>query len=251
MIGSSGGWTRRTRRRVFVIVTAGAMGLAVPAWVPRLLATLPAFHVDEVLVDGTRYIRPDEVKRLAALDEGASVWDDPETWEARVREHPMVRDVTVRRRGFRSIEIAVVEKHPVALVATPELVPVNGDGIVLPVDPAAVALDLPMIEGLTGVEDGRIADPGILELAGVLDRLERENAGFVSVISEAGRTPEGDLRFVMLPGADAGLVLLPRSDPVRGLRRVSIALGQVEDPRVERADARFAGQVVLTRAEER
>ncbi|MCG8466873.1 MAG: FtsQ-type POTRA domain-containing protein [Gemmatimonadetes bacterium] len=243
--------TRRARRRVFVVLTAGALGLAVPVWVPRLLATLPAFQVAEVRVAGTRYVAPAEITRLARLTTEASVWDDRSEWEARVRAHPMVRDATIRRHGFRALEIVVVEKRPVALVATPELLPVNAEGRLLPIDVADARLDLPVIGGIADVVDDTVRDPAVRELAGVIDRLARADADFASVVSEVSYTEDGSYRFLMLPSADAGVVLLPRERPVRALERVSLALGQVTDPRVVRADARFSGQVVLTRAEGR
>lgn len=237
--------TRRGRRRLAVVLGAGLVGLSVPFWVPRLLSALPAFRVDRVTVVGTTLVPPDEVTRLLALAPDASVWDAVEPLEARVRRHPMVRDATVRREGFNALSVIVVEKRPVALVATPELRAVNGEGRVLPVEPSEAALSLPVIAGTTDVDGDLVTEPAVRELAAVLDRLDRANADFVSVISEVGLAPGGGYRFLMLPDADAGSVYLPNDDPEGALRRVSLALGQVDDPRVETADARYAGQVVL------
>jgi len=238
--------TRRGRRRLFVTLAAGCVGLSVPLWVPRLLATLPAFRVEHVEVLGTRYVAPDDITRLIALEPAASVWDDVEPLEDRVRTHPMIRDAIIRREGLHTLEVVVIEKRPVALVATPELRAVNGDGRVLPLEPAETDLDLPIIEGQAAVEDEVVQDPLIREIAGVLDALDRSDPEFMSVVSQVGGAVEGGYRFLMLPSADAGTVLLPPNDPVRALRRVSLALGRIDDPRVDRADARFAGQVVLT-----
>jgi len=238
--------TRRGRRRLFVALAAGLVGLSVPLWVPRLLAVLPAFRVEHVHVLGTRYVAPDEVTHLMALDPGASVWDDVEPLERQVRAHPMIRDVMIGRKGLHTLEVVVVEKRPVALVATPELRPVNGDGRVLPLEPSESDLDLPIIQGQAVLEDEVVEDPRIREIAGVLEALERSDPEFMSVVSQVGGAPDGGYRFLMLPNADAGAVLLPPNDPARALRRVSLALGQIDDPRVDRADARFAGQVVLT-----
>lgn len=243
--------TRRGRRRLFVIATAGLLGLSVPAWVPRLLATLPAFRVEQVEVIGTRYVPPDEVKALVDLDPEASVWDDLDAWGARVRAHPMIREATVRREGLHSVQVVVVEKRPVALVATPELRPVNADGVLLPLDPAKAELDLPIIRGEPAIEGDEVADPAVRELARLLDALDRAQPAFLSVVSEVAFADDGGYEFLMLPSADAGTVLLPRERPLRALSRISFALGQVDDPRVRRADARFAGQVVLTREEGR
>jgi len=245
------GLSRRSRRRILVVLMSGFLGLGVPIWVPRVLATLPAFRVAEVRVLGTRYVPPDEIERLAGFGPDASVWDDPAAWESRIRAHPMVLDASVRRHGLGALDIVVVERRPVALVATPELVPVNGDGRVLPLDGPEARLDLPIIAGITEVEGDRVVDPGVQELALVMGRLARANAEFASVISEVAFAAKGGYRFSMLRGAEVGVVFLPLEDPVGALDRVSVALGLMSDPRVARADARFTGQVVVTRAEGR
>jgi len=227
-----------------------SIGLSVPIWVPRLLATLPAFQISELRVTGTDHIPPEEIRALAVTPD-ATVWDDPATWEERVRAHPMVREATTRREGFRSFEIAVVERRPVALVATPELRPVSGDGYVLPLEPSSVSLDLPIVQGQIEMENGFVTDPEVRELIFALARMDRTRSDFMSLVSEVGPAAEGGYRFLLLPGAGADVVLLPHDQPLRALDRVSIALGQIEDRRVARADARFRGQVVLTRVEER
>jgi len=145
----------------------------------------------------------------------------------------------------------VIEKRPVALIATPELRAVNGDGRVLPIEPSEAALSLPIISGITEVNGDLVLDDQVRELAGALDRLDRADADFVSIVSEVSIAPDGGYRFLMLPTADAASVLLPSQDPVAALRRVSLALGQIEDRRVVRADARYRRQVVLTRSEGR
>ena len=242
--------TRRGRRRLLFALMVASIGLSVPVWVPRLLTTLPAFQVSELHVVGTDHIPPEEIRALA-LTPDASVWDDPARWEERVRAHPMVREATARRQSFRTLEIAIVERRPVALVATPELRPVSGDGYLLPLEPSAAPLDLPIVRGPAETERGFVADAAMRELIFALSRMDRTRSDFMSLVSEVGPAAEGGYRFLLLPGAGADVVLLPRDRPLRALDRVSIALGQIEDRRVARADARFRGQVVLTRVEER
>lgn len=246
----SGRITRRGRRRLLFALMVAAIGLSVPVWAPRLLATLPAFQVSELRVTGTEHVPPDEIRALAVAPD-ASVWDDAATWEARVRAHPMVREATARREGFNTFEIAIVERHPIALVATPELRPVSGDGYLLPLDPSSESLDLPIIRGPVETEGGFVTGPVMRELIVALARLDRTRSDFMSMVSEVGPAAEGGYRFLLLPGAGADVVLLPGDEPLRALDRVSIALGQIEDRRVARADARFRGQVVLARVEER
>ena len=241
--------TRRGRRKLFVILIAAACGFSVPVWVPRLLSTLPAFRFVEVRVSGTHLARPEEVRSYAGVEPEASVWDDPRPWEARVREHPLIRDATARRLDAGVLEITVVEERPVALVATPELRPLGGDGRLLPLDPSAQRLDLPIVGGPVAMEGDFVAGADLRALAALLEGMHRTRRDFISLVSEVRLAERGGYRFLLLPGAGADVVLLPREDALRALDRVSIALGQVEDGRVARADARFGAQVVLTRAE--
>lgn len=241
--------SRRARRRLYVLGVAVLAGASAPAWAPPLLSGLPVFRVEAVEVVGTRYVPPDEIARLASVEEGASVWDEPGRWERRVRGHPLVRDARVRRSGLRRVEIRVDEREPVALAALPEVVPVSAEGEVLPLDPAEAALDLPLLTGPARVVDGRLRGGRSGELLGLLVRLRARDPEFVGQVSELRALPGGGIEVLLGVGAPAGRILLPSSEPVRALRRVELALGRHggsgAGARVGWADARFDGQVVL------
>lgn len=237
---------RRTRRRILVVATAAAVGLSAPFWAPPLLARMDAFRVEKVGVTGVRYCPPEEILRRADVAATASVWDDPSRWEARVREHPLVRDARVVRAGRHRLQIQVTEVEPVALVATPELVPVDGRGRTLPLDPAGSRLDLPILGGAGDIRDGRVAEGDTRRLLETLVRLREAEPGFVEQASEFRGLEDGGVEVWMSVDAPgAAKVLLPESDPVRALGRVQMALGAHDGEPVAAADARFDGQVVL------
>ncbi|MDP2479854.1 MAG: FtsQ-type POTRA domain-containing protein [Candidatus Palauibacterales bacterium] len=237
--------TRRTRRRVYVATMAAAVGAGAPLWAPAVLARLPGFRVEEVRVVGTHYVPPDRVASLASVEPDASVWDDPARWEARVRSDPMIADARVRRTGAHRIEIHVTEIEPVALVPTPDLVPVDSAGHLLPLDPAQADLDLPILGSGATVEGGHLSDPGSRRLLDVLDRLRSAEPGFVRSASQFLRVP-GGVEVFMTGGGDARRVYLPDSDPEAGLRRVEAALAaRGGGSSAARVDARFDGQVVV------
>ncbi len=269
--------TRRTRRRVYVVVLAALIGAGSPIWAPPLLQTLPTFRVEQVEVVGTRFLAPDEVAARADVPPDASVWDEPDRWRRRVETHPLVERARVRRSGFHSLEISVEEEEPVALVATSSaLRPVSGDGVLLPLDPARHELDLPILlpggstlesggeEEAASAKDrneGADADAQVKEridverlegveartLVRVLSRLRDEEPGFVAKISSLRILEGGGVEVSMVESTHAGTVLLPSEEPARALRRVELALGEQEGA-VARADARFRNQVVLERA---
>lgn len=235
----------RTRRRVYVVVVAAVLGATSPLWGPPALARLPFFEVEEVGVVGTRYVPPQEVVRRADVDPDASVWDDPGAWERGVEGHPLVREAAVSRAGFRRLEIQVREVEPVALVPGPDLVPVDADGRALPLDPAEVGLDLPLLPG-GRVDEGEVAEDAGRDLLRVLVALRRHAPDFVRHVSSVAGGEHGSVRVRLTGGQACDLVLLPRERPVEAFRRVESALGRHEGgPAVRAADARFDGQVVL------
>lgn len=236
---------RRTRRRLYAVGMAALVGATSPLWAPPLLARMDVFRVEEVGVVGARYVPPDEVVRRAAVETGASVWDDPGPWERRVAGHPLVREAEVVRAGLHRLEIRVREAEPVALVGTPELVPVDGEGRVLPLDPATGGLDLPILAVDAELEDGRLGPGDGRVLLRTLMRLREAEPAFVGRISELGRMESGDVRIFLTDAGPARRVLLPADGPVAALRRVEMALAHRAGGQVGVADGRFEGQVVL------
>lgn len=241
--------TRRTRRRLYAVAVAAVVGAGAPLWAPPLLSGVELFRVEKVEVTGVRYVPPGDVLRRADVEEGASVWDDPSPWEARVREHPLVREAEVLRTGIRHLEIRVQEVEPVALVSTPELTPVDARGRILPLDPARGGLDLPILEGDAEVEDGRVTGPDVVSLLEILVALDEAEPGFVREASEFRFLGHGGIEVFMTTGeGTARRILLPRERPVQGLARIEMALGEHGGTsELATADARFDGQVVLQR----
>ncbi|MCE2422015.1 MAG: FtsQ-type POTRA domain-containing protein [Gemmatimonadetes bacterium] len=231
--------SRRDKRQALAIAGAAALGILIPVLLPSLFSALPAFQIRNVTVTGAYYLPDAVVERAARLPAGASVWHDPRPWEANLVEHPMIASGEIRRIGSDAIEIVVSEKVPVALVATPELKPVDRGGEFLDLVPASVALDLPVIGAVAELDSA-----AVVGAANALGRIGRIHPGFIALVSEVTLAP-GGYRLAMLEGAGATEIFLPADDPVDGLRRVSLALGQIPGSNAERVDARFDDQVVL------
>lgn len=238
--------TRRTRRRVAIVALAALVGATAPAWAPPVLGRMSVFRVEAVDVTGNRYLPADSVVARAAVPDSASVWHDPEPWLGRVRSHPLVREASVRRSGLDRLELRIVEVEPVALTATPALVPVDADGGILPLDPARASLDLPILGTRPEVEDDRITDEATRSLLGLVVRLREAEPAFVETASVFAPGPDGSVQIQLVASGACETVLLPADDPIGGLRRVEMALGDYAGATsVEAADARFEGQVVL------
>lgn len=175
-------WWRITRRVMIVVGTLAV--LTTPFWGPPALSHLAFFHVRRVEFEGLRHAKPGELTALLQLDTLQSVWQPIEPLVTRVSVHPLVADARVTRRFPGTFVVSVTEKDPVALA--PEngrLVPVDADGRVLPIDPAAV--DVP----LTGK-----ADSSLMRL---LDGVRRSDPSLYARITTADRVSGDEFRLAL------------------------------------------------------
>ncbi|HSR42630.1 MAG TPA: FtsQ-type POTRA domain-containing protein, partial [Longimicrobiales bacterium] len=156
----------RAVRPLPALAAAGVLALVV-ARVPEALAGVDAFRVKEIRLEGHRFLTHEEAVRALSVSSGSSLWDDLEPLEERLRGHPLVRDARIRRRLPSTLILEVEERAPVALVPTPDLVPVDASGGTLPLDPAVHRLDLPLVHPFRerGRPDSRLAPDELRSLA--------------------------------------------------------------------------------------
>jgi cell division protein FtsQ len=232
----------------------GVVGVALLTLVvtqaPRVLRRLEVFHVAQVEVAGTRYLAPHEALAVSGIDAGANLFDDPTPWLEALRAHPLVAEAEVEREFPNRLVLRIVEVAPVALVATPVLRPVDGRGRLLPIEPAAEDVDLPVIAVESGAgEDGRLADPAALVLVEALDRLGRLAPGLLAQISAVAPLAGGDLRLLLREPA-RGEALLPADFTALRIEQLRLTLADLEAkrelPRARRIDVRFRDQVVVS-----
>jgi cell division protein FtsQ len=131
-------------------VWAGAALVAgVVLWwaLPHLLATLDYFHVQTVQLEGARFISPSSVVRALGADTSASVFTDPTLFAMKVEQNPLIARAEVRRKLPGTLIVKIVERTPVALIATREgFRGIDSLGRQLPIDPAQVVFDAPVVQ---------------------------------------------------------------------------------------------------------
>ena len=172
--------------RLVVALLVGAGTVAGLRQVPELLSRLELFRVEAFKLEGARYLDGTAVQQLLSLDDDASVWDDPRLLEERLEAHVLVEEATIRHRLPETLIVEIRERHPIALVATPALEPVDADGKPLPIDPAAHRLDLPILRlGRSMARGGALLTPGqVRTMASELERLSQLDPEFVRSVSE-------------------------------------------------------------------
>lgn len=243
---------RTLRRRLSVVAAASSVGILSPIWGPMLLRELPAFGVEELRIRGIRFVAEGEIDKLAAFAPEASVWDDMRSIERAVTAHPLIANARIRRSGIHRLDLEIQEVEPIALAATPRLVPLDAAGHAVPVEPSAHELDLPVLLGCRMSEDGRVEPEAGRRALDILVQLSAVDSLFARQISSL-RPVEGEaVEFVLLPGSSVGRVILPFNDAVKAFLRVERAVGTVEARgRVSSADARFRREVVIRVGAER
>jgi cell division protein FtsQ len=222
-------WKRRVKRIGQLL--AVLLLVASPWWGRALLQQMDFFRVRRVEIEGARYAAPDEIVSRLRVDTTASIWDDVSPLEARVKEHPQVREARIRRKLPGTLVVVVTENPPVALVSTTRgLVVTDAAGKSLPVDPTTIDVDLPVL-----------AQPDTLLLR-LLGEVRADDPALFARVSEAGRTPRGDIVLVLpehrvLARADVTVQRLADVQPVE----VDLARRALK---VSELDLRYRDQVI-------
>jgi cell division protein FtsQ len=235
--------------RPLILVTATMVGtLAVP-WVRRALSALEVFEVAAVEVEGTRHLASDEVRSVAAVPSGTSIWDDLSPIVQRIRAHPGVRDVEIDRSLPHTLVVKVVEREPIAFVPNPTLRPVDVDGSFLPFDPAVARLDLPLVHARREPpgEAPPLTPTQLRALVSELHGVAQHEPDLMASVSDVALDGWGDV-VLHLEAPRVSLRYRPPFSPLRfqeGLVVLADALSRnPEHPPVE-IDLRFADQVVV------
>lgn len=112
---------RGRRLRLLAGLVLGASLVAVGPYVFGRVRRHAYFAVREVAVRGHAHLPPAEIRRTAGLEPGMSIWDvDELEAEARLRRHPWVAAVRVRREPPDRVVLRVREERPFAILALAE-----------------------------------------------------------------------------------------------------------------------------------
>ena len=189
------------------------------AWGARAAARQMAFfRVRAVEIRGVRYIQPNEVVSRLRIDTVASLWDDLEPYRQRVMRHPQVSDVTITRRMPGTLVVTIRENLPVALVQTTAgLLPYDSLGKQLPINPARMNLDLPIVA---------TTDPVLLKFVGAIRAAEPR---VFARIEEVRRTGRDEILLTLSSGARVAGVAAPQSRTLRVRVPVGLSVERLAD----------------------
>lgn len=248
--------------RIVLVIGAAIMLVMAAAFAPLGLRSIDSFQVARVEVTGARYLSAEAAVIASGITTSSNIFDDAAPWIEGLLAHPLVAEAAVERRLRGTIRLHVKESRPLAFARTPELRAIDETGRVLPADPAAEGMDLPVLNVLTRVSaEGRTADPATLRIAAFLGTVRRTEPGLLGWISEVG--VHGDAIRIVLRNATDAEVLLPAEPTPARLRELHLTLAELATPRfvttadsttraveselalVTRIDGRFHDQIVV------
>jgi cell division protein FtsQ len=247
--------------RIGLVALCAAVFVAGAAAAPAALRKMAVFRVEQVEIVGARHLDAESAVAVSGLVAGANLFDDDGPWRAALLRHPLIRQVGIERRVPGTVVLHVAETQPVAFARTPELRPIDERGRLLPVDPAADGLDLPVLLCATRAgADGSATDEETLRVVRFLGIVARLDPGLLAWISEAG--PHEDAIRIVLRNATDAEVLVTAEPTAERLAELQYALADLAAPRfttdemhtrdagtalarVRRIDGRFHDQVVV------
>ena len=240
----------KARTRWLLLGGGACAVLSVAASAPTMLRRMDAFRVQRVEIRGTRYLAPYEALVQSGITRKSNVFDAFEPWRASLLKHPMVLNAEIERELPNTIKVVITEAEPVALVRTPDLQPVDARARALPIDPATMDLDLPVLANETRADAaGYFKDVRTRDAIAVLNMMRKQDQRLYSWISEVAPISARGLLFSLRQ--PAGAQVLVNTDPrALRLRELEVALADLsargELSQLKRIDARFRDQIVVT-----
>jgi cell division septal protein FtsQ len=225
----SGPRISRLKLALFGIVVL--LVVAVPLWTPLLLRRMHFFRMRRLEIVGTHYIASSDIASRANVDTTRSVWDPTAPVAARVKAHPGIQSVDVRRKLPGTLVITVTEYQPIALVPGSQGFRVFDErGVALPIDPARVDVDAPVLAS---------ADVPLLRL---LAGMRRAIPDLYQRVSELKRVGASELLF-QLDDAPVRAMTTVTLDDLNQIAPVEADLRK-RAARVMELDLRYKDQII-------
>ncbi|MBN2288080.1 MAG: cell division protein FtsQ/DivIB [Candidatus Glassbacteria bacterium] len=216
------------------------------------------FVIKKVTMEQTTFISPAHLDSLcSSILLGASTLSSLSAQRKIIESEPLVKSVRFLRRFPDRLTVQVREREPVALLNVGELLPIDSEGFVLPIDLAVSRLDLPILTPRSaalslGTEAGaqpRLNRDGRLLLEALLS-LKQNSPELLPLVSEFTLNEQGKVTLVTVE--DGMRVVLGKWVEPDKLRYLKWMLEQVSGVEEKPAlvDLSFEGQIILKKSDE-
>lgn len=235
------------RRRLRVLIgTTAVSAIGCGGWAAT---GSPLLDLDRVVVEGAEHTPPADARRASGLHRGEALVDVDSAAAARgVETLPWVESATVGRQWPGTVRIRVVERRPVAVIASGSGAPalVDATGRVLE-EVEAVPPDLALLTGLAPAgPPGSTLPPEAVAALSVAVALPAELRARTAGVAPDGST-RGEVEIRLTP--EGSVRLGPPVDLDRKFDAVRAVLAQVDLRNLAVIDVRRPESPVLTRRE--
>lgn len=246
---------RRAEKREKILERAGSMGTRLAGTVLTILVVVASgwygwksfaqskfSALAKIELSGFHRLAPNKLAVLSGLKAGRPLAAiDLDAVRKRLEADPWIADARVSRRWPRRVRIEMVERIPVARLATGALV--SADGVVLP---KRGDESFPLLVG-QGYKGGRIPMKRAVESLSTLRQMEA--AGLTSQIEQFSLIPDGSMELRLM-GTAPGILMGPHHWK-QSLARVAALRRELGDDisRFSEIDLRHGACAALRRAD--
>jgi cell division protein FtsQ len=234
------------RRLGMIALAVLVLGATLASW--RWALTTPRFAVARVEVRGASRVSTDQILAAAQIAQGENLLRlDVAGAQARIEALPGVRRAQIIRDLPDRVTVYVEERRPFTLVHAGRLHWVDEDGRNVGIEPAAVALQVPAITGLSEdeMDTMRTAPSKKAQAAiGLIRTLLRSGSALTEEISEIDMSRNDGPVLYTVDGVEVRLGSEDWEERLARLEGVLARLGG-EPGGVSTVDLRFRDQVVL------
>lgn len=174
------------RRRKFGRLFRGIIFLVVSAAVLAFFVYVPFFTLNEIKLDGAKYLTEEDILRIGNIYMGEPLFKlETNVVQSRLSKDLRIEEVSVRRRLPHTLEIKIKERRPLATITCDYgYLDLDRNGMIIDSYKTIKTMQIPMITGAT-VRDLYIGDTVDDELVKkILDFLQRLNEDTLNLLSE-------------------------------------------------------------------
>jgi hypothetical protein len=236
---------RNSLVRIAAVLACSAVLVTMAFFAPAGLQRIDAFNVQRVEVIGARYLSAEAAVAASGITKKSNVFDDATPWVDGLLAHPLVLEARIQRRLPATLVVRIAETRPVAFARTPEIRAIDEKARVLPANPAAEGMDLPVLALESRISaEGSAADEETRQLAAFLGVLSRHEPGLLGWISELGMK-SGAVSIVLRNASDAEVLVPADATPAR-LRELHLTIAELATPRFAASGIPAAGATEQT-----
>ncbi len=229
-----------------LVITLGGVSILASAAISGL-SSATTFTVEEVRIEGARYLDPADLLTLAQPERLMTEIVDADALTSlgeRVAAHPLIDRVTVHRSLPAAVVIEVAEIVPVAFLVGSPVLGVDGSGRILEwIEPLRYGA-LPFITGIDRF-DRNDMHYALKRAVTLLQKLEESTPRLFDLVSEVQPRDEGEMALIMT--GDAVVVRLNEVTLEKTLPLVGalVTEGRKSHAPLAEVDLRFRDTVIF------